>query len=283
MAEEVIQKKSVEDILKENDEMIMKYKERMKYLFRQEKCFNVDNNEINNHCVKNDNQNTRCYHYYIPYNGVNYDTSDLHVDITSLKNVNEKKENYFEGKDRINKFLQNFNNQMQNPQTNNDNNQNAIAKEIDYQKYSFIKPSYLQKPIYKHYIDDGSDDEANNFDEINNDNTQRSKKPTNKTDKYNNSNRYVNSHQQRQVAYHKIKVFSNQKKIKKPLSHVATMKSIKHIPQTNQNYRRQNSVKFSKCITTPIQMHLVSHKSIHGNPEINYGKHNSNVHEPKRK
>ena len=284
MAEENIKKKSVEDILKENDDMIMKYKERMKYLYRQEKCFNINNNEINNHCVKNDNQNTRCYHYYIPYNGVNYDKSDLHVDINSFKNANEnKEENNFKGKDRINKFLQNFNNQMQiNPQII-ENNQNTIPKEIDYQQYSFIKPSYLQKPIYKQYIEGDSDDDSDSCNEINNNNTQRIQRPNNKINKCNIINRYAHLPQQRPISEHKIKTFSYQKQNKKPLSHTATLKSIKHILHAKQNYRRQNSVKTSKCITTPIQMHLVSHKSIHKNPENNYTKYKSNVHEPKRK
>ena len=207
----------------------------------------------------------------------------MHVDINSFKNLKDNKENDFKGKDRINKFLQNFNNQMQiNPQAI-ENNQNTLTKEIDYQQYSFIKPSYLQKPIYKHYIDGDSDDDTDGCDEINNNHTQRIKKPNNKMNKCNNINRYLNSPQQRQVTPRKIKTSSHQKQIKKPLSHVVTMKSLKHIPQTKHNYRRQNSVKISKCITTPIQMHLVSHKSIHKNPEINHVKHNSNVHEPKRK
>ena len=169
-----------------------------------------------------------------------------------------------------------------NPQTN-EYNQNTIPKKIDYQQYSFIKPTYLQKPIYKQYIDGDSDDDTDSYNEINNNNNHRIQKPNNKMNKCNNINRYANSPQQRPISEHKIKTISHHEQNKKPLSHTATLKSIKHIPKTKQNYRRQSSVKISKCITTPIQMHLVSHKSIHRNPENNWVKHKSNVHEPKRK
>ena len=264
MNETDINKKTVEQILKENEEMIIKHKAKIKELFPQETNYLFDYDNTNTITKQSTPK------FLFETFGNNDSTFQCSNNVKSDLNVNDKilssnkNNDDVKGKERINSFLKSFNDKMKLNFDNNNNNahdNNTINNgNINYNKYTFLKsPQSNNKPTTNITISDSDD----NNDVIVNDNKQQIVPNNNKQrNKRNNNHHYINS----------CGISNNN--IQKNGKPYTKIQPSKYKPKVNKRYKSNPN---KKSIPHPFNPHLTI------TPSMIFDKYNLNLNHPKRK
>ena len=269
MNETDVNKKTVEQILKENEEMIVKYKAKIKELFPQE----------TNYLFDYDNTNTKqsTPKFLFETFGNNDSTFQCSNNVKKDLNVNDnilssnKNNDDVKGKERINSFLKSFNEKMKLNLDNNNNNvynNNTINNgNINYNKYTFLKsPQSNHKPTTNITISDSDNDSDDNSDVIVNYNKQQIVS--------NNNNKQRNKHNNNHHHYVKSSGNNSNNNIQKINKPYTKIQPSKYKPKLNQRYKSNPN---KKNIPHPFNPHLTI------TPSMIFDKYNLNLNHPKRK
>ena len=255
MNETDVNTKTVEQILKENEEMISKHKAKIKELFPQETnyLFDYDNTKQSTPKFLFETFGNNDSTFQCSSNNVKNDVN-INNNISSYNKHNDD----LKGKERINSFLKTFNAKMKLNLDNNNNahDNNTINNDMPYNKYTFLKsPQSKHKQTTNITISDNDSDDNNNA--IINNNKQQIV-PNNKQRNKHQHHHYVNSYGTSQM--------------NKPFTKIQPSK---YKPKVNQRYKSNPNKKNKPHF--PFNQHLTI------TPSMIFDKYNLNLNHPKRK